>query len=107
MRAGELTERVELLRGVTVPSRAGQSRYTQFESLGVYHAQLRSSRGFRSTEAAQDVADHSATFILRITAPAVEHGRLRHIGGYEYTITSVERNRRLAMQTVTCERVIL
>lgn len=105
MRAGELTERVELLRGIAPQSIYGQKTYKEFESLGVYHAQLKNSRGYRRDESAERFADHSATFYMRITAPAVENGRLRHIGGYEYTITSVERVRRLAMKILTCERV--
>lgn len=105
MRAGELTEKVQILRPVYAERGSGAKRVARWDDCGTWSAQLRSSRAYRRDEVGEHFADHSATFLTRISVPAGENWRLRHIGGVLYTITAVEASRRLDMKTLTCERV--
>lgn len=104
MRAGELTERVEILRPERATAGSG-SKTADWQPQGIWSAQLRGARGWRRDEVGEHFPDHSATFLVRASAPTGENWRLRHIGGYLYTITAVETSRRLGMKTLTCERV--
>lgn len=105
MRAGELTERIEILEPVTAMSASG-SRSTTWESRGTWFSQVKSSRGYRTVEGGELFPDHTATFLVRGSVPTGENWRLRH-NGILYSITSVETSRRLGMKTLTAERVNL
>lgn len=107
MRAGPLTERVEVLVPVRATGAAGASATaTRWESRGVFRAQLKSAVGRGSINAAEIFGAQQAAFNFRITVEIKEGWRLRHIGGLLYKVTAPPvKNRALAMQTITCERV--
>lgn len=104
MRAGELTERIIIERPEHVVSGSG-AKTLRWVASEPWYAQKVSGRGFRREEVGEHFADHTATFLVRSSVEVGENWRLRHIGGYLYTVTAIEPSRRLGMLTLTCERV--
>lgn len=104
MRAGELTERVELLRPVFDNGTVGKTRI--FESAGITSAQIQPGAGYGTESAGEMFGAQKAVFLIRDKVIPLRGWRLRHIGGLEYNIvTDGMRIRSLGMVKLTCERV--
>lgn len=81
---------------------AEQVEYT--ETCTVWAERARHS-GARSEEAGEHFPDYAVEFNIRWAHHVLENWRVRHLGGYLYTVVSIEPNKRKGYKTLQCERV--
>lgn len=106
MRAGELTERVEILAPADDAPVRGVRGKVRWESRGIWYAQVKTRQEHRVYEAGEYFADQCATVLTRLSVPARPGWRLRHIGGdCIYSIATVTPARRPGIKYLTCEKI--
>lgn len=106
MQAGRMKYRIELLKPTITTNNFGEEVETFTSFRTVYAERVRIS-GNRSEEVGEHFPDYRAEFNIRDAHPVKENWRIRQLGGYEYTVTSIIPNLDRGMLTLNCERVNL
>lgn len=106
MRAGGLTEKLRLLRPVSVTNAYGEES-TVYEEVATVRAERSKFRGNRTEEAGEHFSDYRAEFNIRDGHEVRENWRAEHLGadGHLYVITNIIPNIARRMRTLICERV--
>lgn len=104
MRSGEMDERLTVLKPVTETNAFGEPHTTWVEQKTI-HAQRASFSGRRSLEVGESFADYTVQFNIRWAHHVEENWRVKHVGGYLYSVTHIDPNRDRGMRTLHCERV--
>lgn len=69
------------------------------------HAERVTYRGHRSEEVAEHFPDVRTEWNIRSYHCIDENWRVRHVGGYLYTVVAITPNRRRGYNKIICERV--
>lgn len=104
MRAGALKDRLVLLQPVYGTGGTGAETVEYAETRTVWAERVKHT-GQRSEEAGEHFPDYSAEFNVRDAHPVGENWRVRHVGGYLYTVAAITPNRDRGYNVLYCERV--
>ena len=96
--------KLKLLMPVGVTNSYGEERTDYTEQREVWAWRKRLS-GRRTDEAQERFADYTAEFCIRLEHPVGEGWRVQEVGGYLYTVATVEDVRSKGMRVLVCERV--
>lgn len=104
MIAGRLSERLTILKPVTVVNAFGEESTTYTEQATV-HAERVKESAMRRTEVSEHFPDHDAEFNVRNAHVIEENWRVKQLGGNLYTVVAIVPNRLRGYVTLNCERV--
>lgn len=104
MKAGRMDQRVELMEPVRTKDGYGDER-TEYVARATAWAEQVRHTGSRSEEVAEHFADHRTEWNIRTAHSVGENWRLRHVGGFTYTVTAIVENRKRGYRTLYCERL--
>ena len=104
MRAGQMKYKLALLETREVTNSFGEHSQEYILTRTVWAERVKIS-GRRSEEVGEHFPDYTTQFRIRDAHPVRENWRCQQLGGYLYTITSIEPNLDKGMLTLSCERV--
>lgn len=104
MRAGELREKLELLKPIMVVDEYGAEK-KEYKSCGVIHAQRVKQKGYYAVVGGERFPDYKVEFYIRGGHSVAENWRIRHIGGYLYDVLNIVPTIERGMKTLICDRV--
>lgn len=104
MKSGRMTDRLTLLCPHQQTNAFGETQ-TEYGEVKTIHAERVAWSGGRSEEVGEHFPTYDTRFNIRAAHTVRENWRVQHVGGYLYTVTDIEPNRRRGYLTLHCVRV--
>ena len=105
MESGWMRDYLDIMEPVRTTNSFGEEK-VEYSPARRIHAYMLAQRGNRSEEVQEHFPNYTAQFVIRSEHRIADNWRVRHYGGYLYTVTNiVPYGHARAYKTLQCERV--